>query len=228
MIHWKLFPPPREEQCQWLDEICHFRARVLYDSGRRPTFRKDDGRYADDDRLDRAAFHLSAHVAGVLAGCVRLLPVPNGDVCFTEELIGMPRFAAMLRGLGVNRQETIEGGRWIVDSIHRGSRLGVLLAAGGLAVARAFEYRMLCCPVGTGSKQDRVLARLGLTAVPNVPLIAVPHLDDSLRVMHVFPSHPAAFLGELMDRMTVELNLGGIPARRAEQLTGYPANAKIA
>ncbi len=217
MIYWELDPPPHREQCAWLDEIRHFRARVLYDNGRRPTFRKDDGRYADDDRLDQAAYHLSAHVAGVLAGCVRLLPVPNGDICFTEELIGIPRFAAMLRGLGVNRGETIEGGRWIVDSIHRGSRLGVLLAAGGLAVARALEYRMLCCPVGTGTKQDRLLERLGLAAVPNLPPIAVPHLHDSLRVMHVFPSHPPGYLRELMDRMAVELKLAGTWRVEAEQ-----------
>jgi N-acyl-L-homoserine lactone synthetase len=207
MIGWELLPPPGEAQVGWLDEIREFRARVLYDNGRRPGFRQSDGRYADGDRLDRAAHHLFARIAGVVAGCVRLLPVPDDDICLTEQLFGPARFAEMLRGLGVKRSETIEGGRWIVDPTHRTARLGVLLAAGGVAVARALGYRMLCCPAGTRRKQDRVLSRLGFAAVPGLPLLAVPQLDDDLRMMHVFTSRPAPHFRELMDTMAVELKL---------------------
>jgi N-acyl-L-homoserine lactone synthetase len=207
MIGWQLFAPPGEAPSGWLEEIREFRARILYDNGRRPAFRQGDGRYADNDRLDRAAHHVSARVAGLVVGCVRLLPVPEGDVCFTEQLVGAARFAEMLSDLGVHRSQTIEGGRWVVDPTHRASRLGVLLAAGGLAVARASGYRMLCCPVGTGRKQDRVLARLGWAPVPDVPLIAVPQLNDELRVMHIFPTRAAEHVRVLMDTMAVELKL---------------------
>jgi hypothetical protein len=207
VIGWELFAPPGEAQFGWLDEIREFRARVLYDNGRRPAFRQGDGRYADSDRRDRAAHHLSARVAGVMAGCVRLLPVPDGDVCFTEQLVGPVRFAEILSELGVDRSQTIEGGRWVVDPTHRPARLGVRLAAGGVAVARALGYRMLCCPVGTGRKQDRVLARLGWAPVPDVPLIAVPQLDDELRVMHMFPARAALHVRVLMETMAVELKL---------------------
>jgi hypothetical protein len=61
--------------------------------------------------------------------------------------------------------------------------------------------------VGTARKQDRVLARLGLRAVPAVPLVAVSHLDDTLRVMHVFLSRVEPHLQELMDIVAVELKL---------------------
>jgi hypothetical protein len=161
----------------------------------------------DVDPLDSTAHHLSVRVAGVVAGCVRLLPLPDYDKGLTEQLIGPDRFAGMLRGLGVDRSESIEGGRWLVDPLHRSAQLGVLLAAGGVAVARALGFRVLFCPVGTRKNQDRVLARLGLAAIPNLPLIAAPHLDDDLRVMYVFPSRPVPHFRELMDRMAVELQL---------------------
>jgi len=214
MIGWKLFPPPEGGQFGWLDEIREFRARVLYDNGRRPGFRQGDGRFADGDRLDQTAHHLSAQVAGVVAGCVRLLPVRDGDRCLTEQLIGPTRFAEMLRGLGANRSEAIEGGRWVADPMHRTARLGMLLAAGGVAVARALGYRMLCCPVGTARKQDRMLARLGWTAVPNLPLFAVPQFDDQLRVMHICPTSPVPHMRELMDTMADELKLPSTQAPR--------------
>jgi hypothetical protein len=66
---------------------------------------------------------------------------------------------------------------------------------------------MLFCPVGTGTKQDRVLARLGLAAVENLPLIAAPHFDDELRLMHVFPSRSAPHFRKLMDSMAMALKL---------------------
>jgi len=207
VIEWVLFPPPGLGKFGSLNEIREFRARVLYDNGRRPRFRQADGRYTDEDRLDEAAYHLSARLAGALAGCVRLLPMSDHSSCLTEQLLGPSRFASMLRGLRVSRSQMIEGGRWIVDPTRRGARLGVLLAAGGVAVARALEYEVLCCPVGTARKQDRVLARLGLAAVPDIPLVAVPHLDDQLRVMHVFPSRPVPQLRELMDAMAIRLDL---------------------
>ena len=124
MIGWGLLPPPAAAQFGCLDEIREFRARVLYDAGRRPAFRDADGCYADRDPLDRAAYHVYARVAGAIVGSVRLLPVPARDLCLTEQLIGPARFAQMLRTLNVNRVETIEGGRWVVDPAHRVGRLG--------------------------------------------------------------------------------------------------------
>jgi N-acyl-L-homoserine lactone synthetase len=205
MIGWTLFAPPHDAPCGWLHEIREFRARVLFDNGRRPRFRQTGGRFVDGDRFDDAAHHVVARVDGVVAGCVRLLPVADSGMCLTEELIGAARFAEMLYGLGANRSQSVEGGRWVVEPTYRTRGLGVRLAAAGVAVARALGYRVLFCPAGTGGKQDRVLARLGLAAVPDMPLIPVPHLDDELRLMCVCPGRPAPHLRELMDSMTVAL-----------------------
>ena len=52
-----------------------------------------------------------------------------------------------------------------------------------------------------------MLARVGLGAVADVPLITVPHLDDTLRVMHVFPRRVRPQFRALMDTVAVELKL---------------------
>jgi N-acyl-L-homoserine lactone synthetase len=210
MTRWELVPPPGHAQRGWLDEIREFRARVLYDNGRRPGFRRADGRYDDSDPLDLDAYHILARVSGMVVGSVRLLPMPVGNLCLTEQLIGPATFAQMLHALNVNRLQIIEGGRWVVDPAHRVGRIGVLLAAGGVALAEALKYRMLVCPAGTGHNQDRLLERLGLHAVAEQPLIAAPHLDDTLRVMHVFPSRARANLRELMDTVAEQLKLPGV------------------
>jgi hypothetical protein len=207
MISWEVLPPPGEVQPEWLYEVREFRAKVLYDNGRRPDFRKHDGRYVDDDRLDHVAHHVFARIDGVVAGYVRLLQVSSDAMCLTEQLIGIDRFSEMLRALSVGRGESIEGGRWVVDPLYRVLGLGGLLAAGGVAVARAVRSRLLFCPVGTASKQDRVLARLGLAAVPNLPLIAVPQFDDELRLMYLCPTQLSAHFLELVDDMAVRLKL---------------------
>jgi hypothetical protein len=207
MITWELFLAPGDKQARWLAEVREFRGRVLYDSGRRPGFRQVDGRYVDDDPLDRLAHHVFARVDGVIAGCVRLLPVSNEAMCLTEQLIGIGRFTEMLHALGANRGESIEGGRWVVDPMYRVLRLGVLLAAGGVAVARAFRSRLLFCPVGTGRKQDRVLSRVGLAAVSGLPLISAPQFDDELRLMYVCPDRPAPHFRETVERMATVLKV---------------------
>jgi hypothetical protein len=136
-----------------------------------------------------------------------MLPVSGCDTTLTERLIGPDRFAAMFRSVGVERSNSIEGGRWIVDPLHRSARLGVLLAAGGVAVARTLGFRMLFCPVGTRGGQARALARLGLAPVPELPLIAAPELDDELQVMYVFPDQPTVHFHDLMNVMAAELKL---------------------
>jgi hypothetical protein len=207
MISWEMLAAPGDAEPGWLSEVREFRARVLYDDGRRPGFRQDDGRYVDDDRLDKVAHHVVVRIDGMVAGCVRLLPVSNDAMCLTEQLIGIDRFADMLQALRACRGESIEGGRWVVDPTYRVLGLGRSLAAGGVAVARALRARLLFCPVGIGGKQDRVLARLGLAAVPNLPLIGAPQFDDELRLMYVCPNRLTPHFRELVDGMECRLRL---------------------
>lgn len=210
MTCWELISPRRREPIESLAEIRAFRARVLYDGGRRPHFRTSEGSFTDCDRHDADAYHLLAREGSAIVGCVRLVPVPERGSCLTEELIGLRPFADMLLRLGVHRSDTLEGGRWIVDPQCRRGRLAVMLAAGGVAVARALGYELLCCPVGTATKQDRVLARLGLRAVPALPVIDVARFDDQLRVMYVYPTRTSTHFGALVDAMASELDLTGL------------------
>lgn len=211
MIIWELHPAPRDMQPRWLDEVWEMRGRVLYDGGRRAGFRLAEGRFADSNQLDQQAHHLLARVDGALVGCVRLLPVSASEVCLTERLLGPGPFAKMLACLGVNRSQSIEAGRWIVDPSHRdrASRIAMLLAAGGAAAARAFGFAMGFCAAGTRDKQDLLLARLGLQQVPELPLIFVPELDDELRVLYLNANSPALHLREFMDTMAAVLQLAG-------------------
>ena len=209
MIHWELHTPAGLTAPGWLEEISELRGRVLYESGRRPGFRRTDGRFADPDPRDMHAYHILARLEAQLVGCVRLLIPVAHTPGVTEGLLGLERFMSMLKLLGATRNGSIEAGRWIADPAYRGSRVGVLLAAGAIATARSLSVKVLFCPVGTREKQDRVLARLGLKPVPHVPLIAMPAFDDEVRVMHIFPAQPLPHIAELMDAMATELRLWG-------------------
>ena len=62
MIHWELHTPAGLTAPGWLEEISELRGRVLYESGRRPGFRRTDGRFADPDPRDMHAYHILARL----------------------------------------------------------------------------------------------------------------------------------------------------------------------
>src|SRR6202035_2097029 len=58
-LSWQLHRPlsdlisgTRESWPKWIDEVRSLRGTALFDNGRRPHFRTDDGRYADPDPID--------------------------------------------------------------------------------------------------------------------------------------------------------------------------------
>lgn len=206
MITWKLHRPAMASLTR-LDEISEFRGRVLYANGRRPAFRQLTGGFADPDPLDPFAYHIVAQDNSNLIGCVRNVPLIGGVTCLTEHLLGRRLFDEMLETFGVERKDAVESSRWMVDPDFRSSRTGLLLAAGGVSVARAFGFELLFCSVGTRDKQDRVLSRLGLRRVPELPVIHVPEYNDELCVMFIQPHRPTPRLAELMAEMDVELKI---------------------
>ena len=206
MISWELHKPDAASLSR-LDEISELRGRVLYDNGRRPAFRLPSGRFADSDPLDRHAYHIIARNDGNSVGCVRNVPGTEDVTFITERLLGERRFAEMLAAFGVERKAAVECSRWMVDPEFRSLRIGVLLAAGAVTAAQAFGFKLLFCSVGTRDRQDRVLSRLGLRHVPELPLIPVPEFDDELCVMYIQPHRPTPGFAELMAEMDVELNL---------------------
>ncbi len=229
MIKWELHKP-EAASVNRLDEISGLRGRVLYDNGRRPAFRLPTGRFADPDPLDRHAYHVIARNDGnTVVGCVRNIPVTNGITCLTERLLGERQFAKMLNTFGVKRKNAVESSRWMVDLDFRATRIGILLAAGSVSVAKAFGFKLLFCSVGTRDRQDCLLSRLGLSRVPELPLIPVPEFDDELCVMYIKPNRPPHRFALLMAEISAELKLDRTenPGDQATSKTKRSINAQI-
>jgi predicted GNAT family N-acyltransferase len=210
--HWPLTAPGAGLSGQplppaWLDEIWSLRGYVLYNNGQRPQFKVAEHRYTDLDPADFASSHLLAYGDGKLVGCARLLPLTNGSTGLTESCLGKGPLEQMLQDLGVERAEAIEGGRWLAHPDHRHHRLGVLLAAAAVTLARHLGYRILLCSVGTQNKQHRVLACLGLRPVPTVASFYSETFADTLQVMYITPSQPTPHFGATMDMMVEKLGL---------------------
>jgi hypothetical protein len=165
---------------------------VLFDNGRRRHFRTEEGRFFDADPIDLYGYHILAYDAMRLIGCVRVYSlVSNHFSCVTEQILGEKTFSEMLHKLGAQRTETIEIGRWIVHPAYRASgRPAVQLAAASAALAITLgngslvKRGFVLCSAGTGDRQDLMLARIGLAAVPVTKPIKCDKFKDTLRVMY--------------------------------------------
>jgi Acetyltransferase (GNAT) domain len=175
----------------WLKEVRSLRGSVLFDNGRRRHFRTEEDRFFDADPIDLYAYHILAYDAMRLVGCVRVYSlVSNGFSCVTEQILGEKTFSEMLHKLGAQRTETVEIGRWIVHPAYRASgRPAVQLAAASAALAITLgngslvQPGIVVCSAGTGDRQDLMLARIGLTAVPTTEPIKCDEFEDKVRVM---------------------------------------------
>jgi Acetyltransferase (GNAT) domain len=185
-----------ESSPQWLDEVRSLRGAALFDHGRRPKFKTDDGCYADSDPIDLYAWHVLAYAGDSLVGCVRVYPLAgNGVPCLTETLLGENQFLETLRTLGSHRDKTIEIGRWVVDPALRAQNglapgIGVQLAASAGALALALVNQseavnaIAIFSAGSRDNQFLMLSRLGLRPVSGIePLISTEY-DDVIQVMY--------------------------------------------
>ena len=202
-LSWQLRSPlldsmsgAEDSSLQWLDEVRSLRGATLFDNGRRPKFKTDDGCYADSDPIDLYAWHVLAYAGDSLAGCVRVYPLAgNGVPCLTESLLGEKQFLKTLRILGSHRNDTIEIGRWVVDPALRAQNglapgIGAQLAAGAGALARSLVSQseavnaVAIFSAGSRDNQYLMLSRLGLRPVSGLaPLISTEY-DDVIRVMY--------------------------------------------
>jgi hypothetical protein len=203
----------------WLEDVRSLRGSILFDNGRRPHFRTEDGSFFDPDPIDLYAYHVLAYDSTRLVGCVRVYHlVPNGPLCVTEEILGEKAFSEILLNLGGQREETVEIGRWIVHpEFHTNGltmSLGAQLAAGSAALAIALanglgvQHGIAVCSAGTEDRQDLMLARIGLTAVPGIEPVNCDDYNDNLRVMYCTGNQQLnpRFL-RVMDEMAKKLRL---------------------
>jgi hypothetical protein len=200
-LRWRIQGPPVEASqtyegapSAWLRDLWSLRGYVLFDRGRRPGFRAEDGFCTDSNPMDFYAHHILAYEAFQLIGCVRIYPLSGGrPPCLTESLLGKERFARMLDGLACSSNEVLEIGRWIVHPGFRKSGLatnvGAQLAAGAAMLGCALRkspnrYRIALFVVGIEDGQDQMLHRLGLTPVRGVEAFQSREYNDTVRIMH--------------------------------------------
>jgi hypothetical protein len=202
-LSWQLRCPPRdsmsgagESSPEWLDEVRSLRGAALYDNGRRPKFKTEDGCYADSDPIDLDAWHVLAYAGDNLAGCVRVYPLAgNRPPCLTETLLGEKQFRETLLKLGSDRNNAIEIGRWVVDPALRAQNglapgIGVQLAASAGALALALVNQseaanaIAIFAAGSQDNQYLMLSRLGLKTVSGIEPVISTDYDDVIRVMY--------------------------------------------
>jgi predicted GNAT family N-acyltransferase len=183
----------------WLHDVRSLRADILYGAGRRPSFKAADGRCYDDDPIDLDAWHVMAWSGSTLVGCVRLSPVAGARCCTTKALMGEDAFTALVARLGVTAAGVVEIGRWVVRPDYRRGGTAVELAAMAATLARRLGFEVALCAAGTGDRQDRLLAGMGMLAVPTVDAFPCATYMDRVRVMYAHV--PRLKFGRIMDRM---------------------------
>jgi hypothetical protein len=202
-LSWQLRRPLQDSMSgagdsspQWLDEVRSLRGVALFENGRRPKFKTEDGSYADSDPIDLYAWHVLAYAGDRLVGCVRVYPLAgNGVPCLTETLLGEKQFLETLRTLGSHRNNTIEIGRWVVDPALRAQNglapgIGVQLAASAGALALALVNQseavnaIAIFSAGSRDNQYLMLSRLGLRPVSGIEALISTEYDDVIQVMY--------------------------------------------
>ena len=212
-ILWKLHPPPivTSSTLDWLAELSEMRGRLLYAEGRRPAFRLANGKFADDDELDRYAYHLLAYAATSLVGCARLVPLGPVTRCVTETLVGSQPLHNALLALNVARYQAAECGRWMVEPEYRcTSMLAMRLAAGIIAIGRQLEYKILVASTGTRDGQVNLLIRIGFRRLPALAPLTVPLYTDELQFIYIDPRCASPKFTLLINQMTEQLALASL------------------
>ena len=201
-ISWQLHSPLRgsmngvDSWPKWIDEVRSLRGAVLFNEGRRPQFKSDDGCFVDSDPIDLHAWHVLAYAGERLVGCVRVYRL-SGECppCLTEMLLGEEQFSRMLHRMEKRRENTIEIGRWVVDPSLRMLRnlapgIGVQLAAGAAALTFAIVNQsedvngVAISSAGSSDNQYLLLSRLGLKPVSGIKPVTSTEYDDVIRVMY--------------------------------------------
>lgn len=191
-------------------QIAELRGRVLFDGGRRPSFRDAEGRYDDPDPLDRHAFLIGVRQGGDLVGCIRTNPTSTSPPSSMASALGPKLLEEVVGALGVAQRECWDGGRWTVDPSRQRAAIGGELACAAMAVARYFGGRRLVGVAGLRGRQAERLVSLGARYVAACPVVEAKGWDDELRVVAFDLDHVERDVGNAM-AVTTELLDGAWP-----------------
>ncbi len=174
----------------FFSELSEFRGRILYADGRRPSFAREDGRFADDDPLDLESFHVTVRTDGALIGYVRVTPLPEYSRSLIGRGVGPSCLAAAVQRMNLARTDCVEAGRWIVAPSARGALLGRTLLLSVWVIGQWLDKRCLFGAVGVRDGQSKMAGRCGGRAVPGMDSVFVKEYDDELSVMYGDLDHP--------------------------------------
>ena len=196
-----------ESRAESLAEISEFRGRVLYANGRRPFFRQQGGRYADEDPLDPGSFHITARRDGDLVGYVRIRPLPEYAQSSLRLMVTKRQFAAALEEMRLDLNDCLEVSRWIVAPPARGTDLGATLVVAAWAVGRWLGKQRLIATVGTRDGQARMLARFGGQTLNSIDAKFIGEYDDELVTLYFELNHPPPRVAAKLSEVERLLNL---------------------
>jgi hypothetical protein len=188
-----------------LTEVRAMRARVMYDEGRRPFFRLDDGSFDDPDPVDLYAYHIVARAWDRPVGYARVVPLAT-EGGFVSSTIGADRLNRILRDLGTTRERSCEAARWAVVPGWRGA-LGRRLVAAAWAVARWLGVDTAFVLACTVARQDLALMRLGARPIRGVPQLTCRAANEELRLLHFDVLHPSPWMRRQINDAGSVLNL---------------------
>ncbi|MFI9825835.1 hypothetical protein ACIHFC_36445 [Streptomyces sp. NPDC052013] len=196
-----------------LERCRSFRARVLWDGGRRSEFRTQGGSFTDAQALDFGAWHFNARrePAGPVLGYIRLVTPATVERYQSREFLGVDRFSAVLEASGVGVSGVFEHSRLVVDPAARGLGLGAHMHAVSMAAARTLGADAMIGITGIADGQFRLYQRFGFDIVPDTQA-HVPHYNDDVCVIFNRTSDGADEYEDLVERVRTGLAFRSAPA----------------
>jgi predicted GNAT family N-acyltransferase len=180
--HVSAFMVPQDDPDQAnlvLGLVRGLRARILFDRGRRPAFRRSDGTHFDDQDLDYGAWHFLARREpdGPPLGYVRLSTPATGQMFQSRAYLG-ERYEQVLRTHGFRVQDTFEYGRLVVEHRARKLGLGIYLSALAVGAAQHLGAKSIIGTSGTKDDQHRFHERFGFYGLPETRRYVDEYTED--------------------------------------------------
>ncbi|MCX2185023.1 GNAT family N-acetyltransferase [Streptomyces sp. SKN60] len=191
-----------------LERCREFRARVLFDGGRRPEFRAADGRYVDAQVLDLGSWHFTARQGpgGPVIGYIRLVTPGTVEHFQSRVFLGPERFTALLRVEEAGAGGVFEHSRLVVDATARGLGLGAYMYAVAMAAARQLGAEAMIGISGTADGQFRLYKRFGFHIVKGTRSY-VEHYGEDVCVIFNHTADGAGEFEALVERLHGELDV---------------------
>ncbi|WP_067567624.1 ThiF family adenylyltransferase [Nocardia acidivorans] len=166
--------------------VREMRARILYDHGRRPDFRAEDGSHRDDQDLDYGAWHFIARrdPDGEPLGYIRLATPGTEELFQSRVFLGETEYRRVLEAEGVAPEAVFEHSRLVIEQRSRKLGLGVCLNAVAIGAAHHLGAEIMIGTSGTGDGQDRFHGRFGFQPVPGTRRYVERYAEDVVILVH--------------------------------------------